>query len=49
MTSRLELNSEKIDPMYLAAVECVEEAVVNALVAGEDTATFKPSGKTCFG
>ncbi|MEP2784730.1 MAG: P1 family peptidase [Pseudoruegeria sp.] len=49
ITSRLELNSEKIDPMYLAAVECVEEAVVNALVAGEDTATFKPSGKTCFG
>ncbi|MEO9897629.1 MAG: P1 family peptidase [Paracoccaceae bacterium] len=49
ITSRLELNSEKIDPMYLAAVECVEEAVVNALVAGEDVATFKPSGKTCFG
>lgn len=47
--SRLELNPEKIDPMYLATVECVEEAVVNALVAGEDTPTFKPIDNTCLG
>ena len=30
------LNGEVIDPIYLAAVEAVEEAVVNAIVAGED-------------
>ena len=41
------LNSEYIDALYLAAVESVEEAVVNALVAGEDVRTFKPKGKIC--
>ena len=45
--SRQELNAERIDPLYLAAVEAVEEAVVNALVAGEDTPTVKPAGLTC--
>jgi L-aminopeptidase/D-esterase-like protein len=44
---RLELNMEYLDPFYLAAVEAVEEAVVNALVAGENVATFKPSGHVC--
>ncbi|OED42037.1 aminopeptidase [Chromatiales bacterium (ex Bugula neritina AB1)] len=47
--TRQELNPELIDPLYLAAVECVEESVVNALVAGENTATVKPPGHTCFG
>jgi len=37
-----------LDPLYLAAVQAVEEAVVNALVAGEDVATVKPAGHTCF-
>ncbi|MDE2647299.1 MAG: P1 family peptidase [Paracoccaceae bacterium] len=41
------LNSEHIDPLYLATVESVEEAVINALVAGEDVKTFKPKGKVC--
>ena len=45
--SREELNSERIDPLYLAAVEAVEEAVINALVAGEDAPTVKPEGLTC--
>ncbi|NGM45684.1 S58 family peptidase [Rhodobacter sp. SGA-6-6] len=45
--SRQELNPERIDPLYLAAVEAVEEAVVNALVAGEDAPTVKPEGLTC--
>ncbi|MEP6267903.1 MAG: P1 family peptidase, partial [Paracoccaceae bacterium] len=49
LMSRLELNAEQIDPMYLAAVECVEESVVNALVAGEDTPTFKPGSHMCLG
>ncbi len=44
---KLELNPDFIDPLYLAAVECVEEAVVNALVAGENVPTFKPSGLIC--
>ena len=46
---RSELNPDFIDPLYMAAVECVEEAVVNALVAGESVPTFKPSGLTCKG
>lgn len=44
---RQELNIERLDPLYLAAVEAVEEAVVNALVAGEDVATVKPQGHIC--
>lgn len=46
--SRDELNAELVDPLYLAAVESIEEAVVNALVAGEDAPTVKPAGRTCF-
>lgn len=38
------VNGEWIDPIYLAAVEAVEEAVVNAMVAGEDVPAFKPKG-----
>lgn len=44
LLTRTELNGEMIDPLYLAAVEAVEEAVVNALVAGEDAPTVKPEG-----
>lgn len=43
------LNPEYIDPIYLAAVEAVDEAVINAIVAGEDVATFKPMGLICPG
>jgi L-aminopeptidase/D-esterase-like protein len=46
VASRRELNPEYLDPLYLAAVEAVEEAVVNAIVAGEDVATLKPAGRT---
>ena len=45
---RTYLKSEYLDPLYLAAVESVEEAVVNAMVAAEDTPTFKSEQKTCF-
>ncbi len=41
-------NSEFIDPIYLAAVEAVEESVLNALCAGEDVPTVKPKGNTCL-
>jgi len=45
-TERREINNEVIDPIYLAAVEAVEEAIVNAMVAGEDVAAVKPEGLT---
>lgn len=41
---REEVDPEGVDAFYLAAVEAVEEAVVNAIVAGEDTPTVKPEG-----
>lgn len=49
LIERRELNGELADPLYLAAVESIEEAVVNALVAGEDVPTVKPRGVTCRG
>jgi D-aminopeptidase len=49
LLTRVEINGELIDPAYLAAVECVEEAVVNAIVAGEDVATVKPPGQVVPG
>ena len=45
LLSKTELNPEHIDPLYLAAVEAVEEAVINAMVAGEDVPTVKPRGR----
>lgn len=47
VTRRDELNIELLDDLYLAAVQSIEEAVVNALVAGEDVSTVKPEGRTC--
>lgn len=44
---RIELNPELLDPVYLAAVEAIEESVVNAMVAGEKVETFKPPGQVC--
>ena len=46
LTARAELNGEILDPVYLAAVEAVEEAIVNALVAGVDVASVQPEGIT---
>jgi L-aminopeptidase/D-esterase-like protein len=42
-----ELNIELLDGLYLAAVQSVEEAVVNAMVAGEDVPTVRPKGGIC--
>ena len=39
------LNGEVLDPLYLGAVEAVEEAVINALVAAESMTTVKPAGQ----
>ena len=41
------MNDELLDPAYLAAIEAIEEAVVNALLAAEDMATLKPAGLVC--
>jgi D-aminopeptidase len=46
---RLELNGELLDPLYLGAVQATDEAVINAIVAGEDVETFKPKGMLCRG
>lgn len=47
LIEKQELNSDALDPLYLAAVEAVEEAVVNAMVAGEDSLAVKPKGAIC--
>ena len=47
LSQRQELNIELLDDLYLAAVQSIEESVVNAMVAGEDVATVKPGGRTC--
>ena len=46
LQSRPELNNEILDPVYLASVEAVEEAVVNAMVAGVDVEAINPRGIT---
>jgi len=41
------INDELFDPIYMAATEVIEEAIVNALLAAEDMTTLKPDGFTC--
>jgi D-aminopeptidase len=41
------INDEQFDPIYLAAVQAVEEAVINAMVAAEDMVSLRPAGKIC--
>ncbi len=43
--TRHELNGDLVDPLYLAAVEATEEAVVNALVAADPVPAFRPAGQ----
>jgi D-aminopeptidase len=38
---------EWFDPIYLATVRAIEEAIVNAMLAADDMTTLKPPGKTC--
>ncbi len=40
------VSDEQFNPIYMAAVEAIEEAVINAMLAAEDTPTFRPAGKT---
>jgi len=41
------LNDERLDPVYLAAVEAVDEAVLNALCAAEDVPLARPANGIC--
>jgi len=43
---RLEaISDELFDPIYMAAVEAVEESVLNAMLAAEDTPSFRDPGR----
>ncbi len=41
------LNDDYLDPVYLAAVESIDEAILNALFAADDVPTARPSGAMC--
>lgn len=41
------LNDELLDAVYLAAVEAVDEAVLNAMLAADTTVTVRPAGHIC--
>lgn len=41
------LNDELLDPVYLAAVQAVEEAILNAMLAAEDVPLARPAGGMC--
>ncbi len=41
------INDEEFDPIYLAAVQAIEEAVINAMIAAEDMTTLRPAGRIC--
>ena len=41
------LNDEHLDPAYLAAVEAVDEAILNALCAAEDVPFARPAQGVC--
>ncbi len=42
-----QLNDELLDDVYMAAVQSVEEAVLNAMFAAEDVPTTRPAGHIC--
>jgi D-aminopeptidase len=41
------ISDEQFDPIYMAAVEAIEEAVINAMLAAEDMTTLRPEGRVC--
>ncbi|SDU32656.1 P1 family peptidase [Stappia sp. ES.058] len=41
------LNDEFLDPVYMAAVEAVDEAILNAMLAAEDVPMARPAGRVC--
>lgn len=47
LQSMTHLNDECLDTIYQATVEAVDESIINAMLAAEDTPTFKPQGQLC--
>jgi len=47
--TRHSLNWDEMDSLYQAAVQAVDESVINAIVQGEDVACVKPEGEICPG
>ncbi|KPB00046.1 P1 family peptidase [Ahrensia marina] len=43
----ISLNDEFLDQVYLSAVEAIEEAVLNAMLAANDVPTARPTGSVC--
>ena len=41
------ISDELLDPIYMAAVDAIEEAVINAMLAAEDMTTLRPHGRVC--
>jgi len=41
------INDELFDPIYMAATETIEEAVINAVLAAKDMTTLRPPGRIC--
>ena len=41
------IGDEAFDPIYIAAVDTIEEAVINAMLAAEDMPTVRPYGPVC--
>jgi D-aminopeptidase len=41
------LNDEFLDPIYMATVEAIEEAILNAMFAAQDVQTARPRGHIC--
>jgi len=41
------ISDEEFDPIYLAATEAIEEAVVNAMLAAEDMTSLRPPALVC--
>lgn len=41
------ISDEQFDPVYMAAVDSIEEAVINAMLAAEDMTTLRPPGHVC--
>jgi D-aminopeptidase len=43
------ISDEAFDPIYMAAVEAIEESVLNAMLAAEDTPSLRPAGHVVRG
>ncbi|OUS03971.1 aminopeptidase [Rhodobacterales bacterium 52_120_T64] len=41
------LNDGCLDDLYLAAVEAIDESIINAMLAAKDTDTLRPKGNVC--